>query len=83
MIGFMALASADATIRTDDELEDARWFTREEWRRACRGFRRRNRYRTGLIEEWYDAGSAVPLAARPGVKQWGPGSMIARRTRER
>ena len=29
MIGFMALASADAAICTDDELEDARWFTRE------------------------------------------------------
>jgi hypothetical protein len=26
-----------------------------------------------LIEEWYDAGSAVPLAVTPGVKQWGPG----------
>ena len=26
-----------------------------------------------LIEDWYDAGSAVPLAATPGARHWGPG----------
>ena len=73
MIGFMALASADAAIRTDDELEDARWFTREEVAAGVPGLPPPQSVSYRLIEDWYDAGAAVPLAATPGVKQWGPG----------
>jgi NAD+ diphosphatase len=73
MIGFMALAPANATIRTDDELEDARWFTREEVAAGVPGLPPPQSVSYRLIEDWYDAGSAVPLAVTPGVKQWGPG----------
>ena len=73
MIGFMALASAEATIRTDDELEDAHWFTRADVAAGVPGLPPPQSVSYRLIEEWYDAGSAVPLAVTPGVKQWGPG----------
>ena len=70
MIGFMALASADATIRTDDELEDARWFTRAEVAAGVPGLPPPQSVSYRLIEEWYDAGHSVPLAATPGARHW-------------
>jgi NAD+ diphosphatase len=73
MIGFTALADADAVIRTDDELEDARWFTRAEVAAGVPGLPPPQSVSYRLIEDWYDAGSAVPLAATPGVQRWGPG----------
>jgi NAD+ diphosphatase len=73
MIGFMALASPSATIRTDDELEDARWFTREEVAAGVPGLPPPQSVSYRLIEEWYDTGATVPLAATPGVRKWGPG----------
>jgi NAD+ diphosphatase len=73
MIGFTALASPHATIRTDDELEDARWFTRAEVSAGVPGLPPPQSVSFRLIEDWYDAGSVVPLAATPGAKHWGPG----------
>jgi NAD+ diphosphatase len=71
MIGFTALADADAVIRTDDELEDARWFTRAEVAAGVPGLPLPQSVSYRLIEDWYDAGAAVPLAATSGARHWG------------
>jgi NAD+ diphosphatase len=73
MIGFTALAPANSTIRTDDELEDARWFTRAEVAAGVPGLPPPQSVSYRLIEDWYDAGAAIPLAETPGVRRWGPG----------
>jgi NAD+ diphosphatase len=71
MIGFMARAEPGSTIRTDDELEDARWFSRAEIAAGVPGLPPPQSVSHRLIEDWYDAGSEVTLAATPGVRRWG------------
>lgn len=60
MLGFRALASSNAIERGDEELEDARWFSREDLARGiCDGsLRAPNPVSIAfrLIEEWYDEG---------------------------
>ena len=62
MLGFRAVASSELIERGDEELEDARWFSREDLARGiCEGSLRAPNtvsiaYR--LIEEWYDEGGA-------------------------
>lgn len=73
MVGFMAEAEPGAAIATDDELEDARWFSRAEIASGAPGLPPPQSVSYRLIEDWYDAGSSVPLAATPGVARWGPG----------
>jgi NAD+ diphosphatase len=65
MLGFMAQAANEA-IRVDgDELENARWFTREEMRDMLKQgalsipFKLAISYH--LIENWFDAGDLGPL----------------------
>jgi len=63
MLGFRAEARTEAIARGDGELEDARWFSREELAAGYAGgsLRVPNRvsiaYR--LIEEWYDEGGGA------------------------
>ncbi len=71
MIGFTARASADAVPRADEELEDVRWFTREEIASGTPGLPPPQSVSFRLIEDWYDAGAALPLSETPGVKLWG------------
>lgn len=71
MIGFTARASADAVPRADEELEDVRWFTREEIASGVPGLPPPQSVSLRLIEHWYDSGSPVPLRHTPGVKLWG------------
>jgi NAD+ diphosphatase len=73
MVGFTAWADAGAIIRTDDELEDARWYTRDEVARGSPGLPPPQSVSFRLIEDWYDAGAAVRLRDTPGAKFWGPG----------
>jgi NAD+ diphosphatase len=60
MLGFRAIARSEAIQRGDDELEDARWFTRVDLAAGYRGGSLRIpnavsiAYR--LIEEWFDEG---------------------------
>ena len=60
MLGFRAVAGSETIERGDEELEDARWFTREDLASGiCDGSLRAPNpvsiaYR--LIEEWYDEG---------------------------
>jgi NAD+ diphosphatase len=71
MIGFTATATADAVPRADEELEDARWFTREEIASGTPLLPPPQSVSFRLIEDWFDAGAVVPLRQCPGVELWG------------
>jgi NAD+ diphosphatase len=71
MIGFLASASGgDAIVRHDGELEDARWFSREEIAAGAVGLPPPQSISFRLIAEWYDRGAPRPLAEEPGVRTW-------------
>jgi len=70
MIGFTARAAADAVPRADEELEDVRWFTREQIATGTPGLPPPQSVSWRLIEDWYDAGAALPLRQTPGVRRW-------------
>jgi NAD+ diphosphatase len=67
MLGFTATAGDDAIVRHDDELADARWFSRAEIVAALADGRLRVARRVSiayrLLEDWFDAG---PLGALAG-----------------
>lgn len=71
MIGFTATASPAAVAEPDEELEDVRWFTREDVASGFPGLPFPQSISFRLIEDWYDAGASVPLRRTPGVKLWG------------
>jgi NAD+ diphosphatase len=71
MIGFTALADPAAVPRADEELEDVRWFTREQIASGFPGLSPPQSVSYRLIEHWYDSGSPVPLRDTPGVRLWG------------
>jgi NAD+ diphosphatase len=71
MIGFTAQAAPDSVPRADEELEDVRWFTREQVASGCPGLPLPQSVSYRLIEHWYDSGASVPLRATPGLKTWG------------
>jgi NAD+ diphosphatase len=71
MIGYTATASPDEVPRAEEELEDARWFTREDVAGGFPGLPPPQSVSYRLIEDWYDAGATVPLRATPGVRLWG------------
>jgi NAD+ diphosphatase len=70
MIGFTATALPEAAVRADDELEDVRWFTRDDIAGGFPGLPFPQSISFRLIEDWYDAGSSVPLRRTPGVRYW-------------
>ena len=71
MLGFQAKGVKAPLQLNDDELEDARWFTREDMREAFKEGTLRVptpfsiAYR--LIEDWYDAEAATPLKDLSGI----------------
>ena len=71
MIGFTATAAPGAVAQADDELEDARWFARDEIASGYPGLPPPQSVSFRLIEDWYDSGSSLPLRQTPGVKLWG------------
>lgn len=71
MIGFIAAAAPGAVARADEELEDARWFSREDIASGFPGLPPPQSVSFRLIEDWYDSGSTLPLRQTPGVKLWG------------
>jgi NAD+ diphosphatase len=71
MIGFTARASAAAVPLADEELEDVRWFTREQIASGTPGLPPPQSVSFRLIADWYDSGSALPLRDTPGVQLWG------------
>jgi len=73
MIGFTARAAAGSVPRADEELEDARWFTREQIASGEPRLPPRQSVSLRLIEDWYDSAAAVPLRATPGWTSQGWG----------
>lgn len=71
MIGFTATAGADQRPQADEELEDVRWFSREQIASGFPGLPPPQSVSYRLIEHWYDSGSSLPLAQTPGVTGWG------------
>lgn len=70
MLGFVAEARGRDIRLHDEELEDARWFTRAQIASGepLLPFPQSISYR--LIEDWYDAGAQRPMAEEPGVGRW-------------
>ncbi len=66
MLGFTATAADDVIVRHDQELAEARWFTRGEIVEALHHRRLRVARRVSiayrLLEDWFDAGELGPLA---------------------
>ncbi len=66
MLGFTATAGDHVIVRHDQELADARWFSRAEIVEALRERRLRVSRRVSiayrLLEDWFDAGELGPLA---------------------
>ncbi len=71
MIGFTATASPDAVPCADEELEDARWFTREEIAAGFPKLPPPQSVSFRLIEDWYDSAANLPLRETPGLELWG------------
>jgi NAD+ diphosphatase len=61
MLGFTAHAVTQAVELHDDELEDARWFTRAELAAGTPLLPPTQSISFTLIENWFDAGSERPL----------------------
>jgi NAD+ diphosphatase len=66
MLGFTATAADDVIVRHDQELAEARWFTRSGMVEALCDRRLRVARRVSiayrLLEDWFDAGELGPLA---------------------
>ena len=70
MLGFVAHARTTDIVRLDDELEDARWFTREQ---IASGFPLTPppiSISGCLIQDWYDRDAVRPLSEEPAARTW-------------
>ncbi|MCP5327274.1 MAG: NAD(+) diphosphatase [Steroidobacteraceae bacterium] len=71
MLGFSATASPESRPQGSDELEDARWFTREQIASGTPMLPPRTSISFCLIEHWFDgAGGFPPLREIPAVGRW-------------
>jgi NAD+ diphosphatase len=70
MVGFTARAEAGSVPRAEEELEDVRWFSREDIASGTPGLPPSQSVSHRLIEDWYDSGCAVPLRDTAGVTGW-------------
>jgi NAD+ diphosphatase len=70
MIGFSARAVTHEIERRDDELEDARWFSREEVAAGTPVLPPQQSISFSLIEHWFNEGSPVPLHHSQGSVPW-------------
>jgi len=70
MLGFTAHASRTAIDLSDQELEDARWFTRAQLAAGEIALPTTHSISFRLIEDWYDSAANRPLRAEPGVRMW-------------
>jgi NAD+ diphosphatase len=70
MLGFIARASRTDIDLSDQELEDARWFTRAQIAAGDIALPTTHSISFRLIEDWYDGGASRPLRAEPGVRMW-------------
>jgi NAD+ diphosphatase len=70
MLGFTAHAVPQAVDLHDDELEDARWFTRAELASGTPLLPPTQSISFTLIENWFDSGSERPLRDFHGDVAW-------------
>jgi len=70
MIGYTAVAAPGSQIRTDDELEDARWFSRDEIASGTPALPPSLSVSYRLIEDWFDSGSQRPLRETASARPW-------------
>ena len=70
MLGFTARAASQDIDLRDLELEDARWFTREDIARGTPYLPPNVSISFRLIEHWFDATAAVPLRELQGPTTW-------------
>ena len=70
MVGFSARATRPQIQRIDDELEDVRWWTREQIAAGEAALPTTHSISFRLIEDWYDEAAAVPLRQAPGARLW-------------
>jgi NAD+ diphosphatase len=70
MLGFTARADSRAPVRLDGELEDARWFSRDDIAHGTPALPTIHSISFRLIEDWYNIGAARPLRTEPGAKLW-------------
>lgn len=70
MIGFTARALADSLPRADEELEDVRWFTREQIASGTPKLPPPQSVSFRLIEDWFDERWPLPLREVPDAGRW-------------
>ena len=70
MIGFLARAGATTISHPDGELEDARWFTRDELASGMPALPPPQSISFRLIAEWYQRGTGRRLQDEPGARLW-------------
>jgi len=70
MLGFVAGAQTSEIALHDDELEDVRWFSREQIAAGTPALPPPQSVSFRLIEDWYDAGASRPLAKEPRARRW-------------
>jgi len=70
MLGFTAIAASTEVRRRDDELEDARWFTRGELAEGVVVLPPRQSISFSLIEHWFDGAAAGKLRDIQGHEPW-------------
>jgi NAD+ diphosphatase len=70
MLGFTARAASQDIDLRDLELEDARWFTREDIASGTPYLPPNVSISFRLIEHWFDAAAAVPLRKLHGQTGW-------------
>jgi NAD+ diphosphatase len=70
MLGFTAHALTFDVHLEDQELEDARWFTRADILRGVPLLPPRVSISYRLIEHWFDAGADRPLREVQGPTTW-------------
>jgi NAD+ diphosphatase len=70
MLGFSALAISTEVRRRDQELEDARWFTRAELAGGAAILPPPQSISFSLIEHWFDAGGGAKLRQMQGIEPW-------------
>jgi len=71
MVGFTARALSTQIRRIDQELEDARWCSRHQIATGEVALPTTHSIAFRLIEDWYDAGSAIALRDEPSARLWG------------
>lgn len=70
MLGFTAHAATNDIYLRDAELEDARWLTRAEIAAGEVALPTTHSISFRLIEDWFDADSAIPLREQPDARMW-------------